>query len=162
MTLHIHVRPTRDLEFKRCSYKQLQKNIASGKWIAMGPITEAGGLIKTAEKTRGVYNSAGRVYKIEVPLDVTKDMPSASRFKPDPTLKGVFQYRGHYYRKVTSVKQVGQNKFDVTSTHGVYRLEGGKSHGGSRYEWWLEGPHLTPAITVRGFIDGLELLEHSL
>lgn len=89
-----------------------------------------------------------------------KDMPSASRFKADPIMKGVFVYRNHYYRRVTGVRQIGQNKFDVTTTHGTYRLEGGKVIGGTRNDWFLEGPHLSKAIHVNGFIDGLNLLEN--
>lgn len=58
------------MEFKQSNRRTYDRNVASGKWLPVGSISvrdgvELGALIKTAHKTRGVSNGAGRVFYIE-------------------------------------------------------------------------------------------------
>ena len=83
----------------------------------------------------------------------------------DPT--GIF-FRGKAYNKILAIKSVGAGKFEITTRNGVYKLEGGKKLGGSRSDWFLEGPHIgtdskgRPYMVMKGLMDTLHLLEHEL
>lgn len=55
------------LNFKSVSQKTYERNIASGKWQFISG-QDGRYLIRVVAKSRGVYNSAGRLLTIEVPL----------------------------------------------------------------------------------------------
>lgn len=77
-------------------------------------------------------------------------------------------YKGKTYDKIKKVEQVAPGKFEITTLNGVYKLEGGKKLGGSRKDWFLEGPHIgvdrqgRNYMVVNGLQDALHLLEHEL
>jgi len=68
--------------------------------------------------------------------------------------------RGVYYDNLYDFTQVAPGKFTVRRGQNVYRIEGGKRIGGSRRDWFLEGPDLssTPCTSIH---DALRLVSES-
>lgn len=65
----------------------------------------------------------------------------------------------HYFDHVANLKRISQSRWTV-ERHGVqYRIEGGKHAGGTRRDWWLDGPQFNGSIDCESLIDALRLLE---
>lgn len=79
------------LNFKQATLKTLKRNIESGKWQEVRPVDPKTGraMIRTTSATRGVHNTAGRIYVIEVQGDLTTIAPRDYPYGKEPeTLRG--------------------------------------------------------------------------
>jgi hypothetical protein len=70
--------------------------------------------------------------------------------------------RGRLYLNLGDFAQVAPGRFTVARGGEVYRIEGGRSLGGSRSEWFVEGPALGGAVRCASVADALRLLDGDL
>lgn len=69
--------------------------------------------------------------------------------------------RSRFFRRIDSVKRVGRGKYEVSTSYGSFRIEGGRSIGGSRRDWFLESDRFADGkpIFCTSVIDALNCIE---
>ena len=64
-----------------------------------------------------------------------------------------------YFDHLTEFKQIGKGKYTVKRGDVEYQIEGGKHLGGSRRDWYVDGPDWKGSITCKSLMDALRMLE---
>jgi hypothetical protein len=67
--------------------------------------------------------------------------------------------RGRYYWNLSDFRTVAPGRFEVSRNGNVYQIEGGKSLGGSRADWFVDGPAFNQSIRCTSVRDALRLLD---
>lgn len=67
--------------------------------------------------------------------------------------------RRRYYHHLSDFHQTGPGRFVVSRYGNRYFIEGGKHAGGSRSDWFVEGPAFNQAIRCKSLRDALRLLD---
>ena len=68
--------------------------------------------------------------------------------------------RGHFYYNETKIKNHGNGKYEVTVPRGTYKVFGGIKAGGSRTEWYVEGPEINGALWVKSLTDAVHQIHN--
>ena len=72
----------------------------------------------------------------------------------------IVEFRGKSYFRLSSIKAKGPGRVEAVRDGAVYRIEGGRTLGGSRSEWFLSGPEFSSDIPCKSVADALNLLEN--
>lgn len=67
--------------------------------------------------------------------------------------------RTHYFQRIRCVTKTAKGKYAVETTIGPFTVEGGRSLGGSRRDWFLESPEWTKPIDCVSLMDALRCIE---
>jgi hypothetical protein len=67
--------------------------------------------------------------------------------------------RRFYFQRLANLKRVSRSRWTVERNGLVFQIEGGRHAGGTRRDWFLDGPLFTGSIDCTSLVDALRLLE---
>ena len=69
------------------------------------------------------------------------------------------RFRGKSYWRITEIREIAKGHVEAVFNGDTYKIDGGRSTGGTNREWFLSGPEFTPYINCTSIADALRLLE---
>lgn len=76
---------------------------------------------------------------------------------------GWFQINGRFknYYRIKRITKIAPGRYEVLSTHGpkLWIIEGGKSAGGRKTDWFLDHP-IVGTLRAASLLDALSLIEN--
>lgn len=69
------------------------------------------------------------------------------------------KFRNKYYERITKIRNVSKGHVEVVFNGNIYKIDGGKSCGGTNREWILSGPAFTSYVNCTSVSDALNILE---
>ena len=67
--------------------------------------------------------------------------------------------RRRYFNRIRRLTRTGKGRYAVTTTIGDFTVEGGRTLGGSRRDWFLERAEWTKPVDCTSLMDALRCID---